>query len=571
MKNKYWSLTNLSLQNDTPTFDGGGFQFFTENSGSSESEQIYVHVDGYFLFREDCQQDIELEDQESAVKILYTKYGKEFVKKIKGIFTIVILFRERFEIYTDHLGLSKFFYVEREGKFIISNSFEKCVQNSSGEISPTNIALFSLMYHFYDGITLFKDVFHALPASAISYNGKKLEFSKYWTLNELRESKKEKSSLTLNEVHEKNLEVLKGYLDRFKGLKTSLTLTAGFDSRYILSGLLKLGAKPNTISYGNDAAKDVEIAGKISKGVGLTHSNYFLPYNLETYTEYANRSIKSGEGLTHLHRAHRLYMSSNADLSGSVLFTGHNGGESIRGITYNDYFDSGLLKDINAGIEITEEYLRTKLKKYFIRDDKIDHAELIHKIKNYPFYSGNAQDNIFQFLYTNVASLHHYQDLFLYGLNSAHVVPFFLDIDILTNLFRSDFNLFELNSVIKKQKFPKFYSTGIVENYPVLGKFIMNRNYSPTEYLKFGSLIYLIKKIRDRKEKKSVPNYSYGDWYPKFYKNELDFKSSLFSEVYDLERVQNELATQSHKTTEGYWLKFSNIVYFQKIYSSLRG
>ena len=69
------------------------------------------------------------------------------------------------------------------------------------------------------------------------------------------------------------------------------------------------------------------------------------------YSEWVNKTIQLDKGNSHLHRAHRTAAISELTSKNpiKVLFTGHLGGENIRGLSYNDYFSSPFFEQFNEG------------------------------------------------------------------------------------------------------------------------------------------------------------------------------------------------------------------------------
>lgn len=531
-------------------------------------ENLCVFVSGYVLPSAGNEEYGNKPDYAGRILEMYNKYGDKFINRVKGIFTIIICKKDNYRVFNDHFGLSKYFRIENPGCLFISDSYSECVKRSKKEISKISLGLFALTHHFSGGHTIYKDIKYSAPAIELKFENGKYTRSKYWSVSELHELWRKPGKLKLNDIHDANSETVKNYQKFIPNKGSVLTLTAGFDSRYILSALLKNEGVTHTISYGNPDSIDIVLANKIAEGSGIKHSNYFLPQTAGEYSSTGYQAIELGEGLAHFHRAHRLFMAENAELEGKILFTGHNGGETIRGLSYNNYFDSGLLKDINSGVTIDAAYIKNKLVHYFIKVDEEEASEIYNAVNKLSYTSDDQLLNKFYFLYDNVASLHHFQDIDLYSNYAEAVVPFYLDIDILRNIYQGGYNLFELNTNFAKLLFPKFYSTGIARNYPTLGKYPMSRNYSPDEFNRWSIFIYLIKKIRDKNKKSFIPNYSYKGWYKDFAENYFSNNGDVLEGIIDYPVLKEKLKSEKHKTTEGYWLRYSDVIYFEKLLTS---
>lgn len=356
----------------------------------------------------------------------------------------------------------------------------------------------------------------------------------------------------------------------------SITLTGGMDSRLILAFLLKTGIKPNCLTFGNPNSHDVVLAKKIAKKFDLPFHNVCQEKpTKEWYYNWVVETIKRDNGNAHLHRAHRIAaIAEHAEkYNPKVLFTGHMGGEGLRGLTYNNYFASSFFELVNEGKEKPLEALKNVLHDYFLKPEHINFDQLLEKLQNLSWMKHSKNTNKFFFLYDMVAKIHHAQDIRLYKTYIQNVVPVYLQKQYLESLFASQYNfLSKKNNVLNRLRNPEFYCKIIEKIYPPLLELPFANGFTPREYLK-GFWYYIpVKLYRDyTKKRKYPPTFSYGQWYVDFVKEHAQNISPEIWEIYDKNKYFKALHENQHQTDEGYWHKFSNPIYFDLVEKYKKG
>lgn len=528
--------------------------YFTEINYNTKGVDSISLISGYILSR---QGDKEI--NETLLKKYYSKYGLNFISKIKGNFVIQVKDIDgSLHLYTDQIGIKKLFYWQKGSEFIVSDNIDDIVKQVKPKLSAINLALHSLFHHFVDGRTMYEDVFFTKPASHIEITKDgHLSVSQYWSFEELLKLRKNK--ISYSNFSERFNEIVKGY-SNLSSDNTAITLTGGMDSRTLLSSLLKNGIKPSTFTFGDSSSPDVTISKEIADEVELEHFNPVdnMPSS-SWYSDLVEEIINEGDSITHLHRAHRL--SAIKEMKHQlpkmkVLFTGHVGGEAIRGLSYNNYFSSDFYKLVNEREMPLEEALDKILKDYFHDVSKINKEELVSIISELNYIKNDSVNNKFYFVYELLAAIHHAQDLNLYGKYVQYVVPIFLDIDYLELLFSTQKTLVDkTNSLVNRFQNARLYCEIIKCNSSNLTYIPFSNNYSPQEYLN-SPLWVLKKKFRDRRNR-GTSNFVYGEWFLKFlHENEI---SKEIKDVFDIERAHKYIKENAIFKQEGNWHKYSNL------------
>lgn len=366
------------------------------------------------------------------------------------------------------------------------------------------------------------------------------------------------------------LHIVERNIQDYKDSEKSLTLTGGMDSRIILACLLKLGVKPICLTYGNPEAKDIVYARNLAKAFGLQHHNVAsVKPDKDWYYKWVVETIKRDNGNSHLHRAHRTAAIAEhvAKYNTKVLFTGHMGGEGLRGLTYNNYFSSKFFEWVNEKKYSIEEAAEKILTDYFVKYDNKELQKTIERVKKLPYMSEDKQKNKLFYLYDLVAKIHHSQDLRIYKSYVPNVVPAFLQNEYLKYIYSSG------SSFLSKKKGawgrlqnPSVYCNVLKDIYPKLLDYPLSNGFKPSEYLR-GLWYYVPVKIyRKRKEKKLYPpTFTYGKWYVDFVNEHVRNVSDDIWDIYDKKRYFKALEKNEHEDNEGYWHKFSNPIFFDLV------
>lgn len=406
----------------------------------------------------------------------------------------------------------------------------------------------------------------------INHPGEILDFD----LQRLFDRINKRSKFKIKDIANAILHSIKPNTNGYKNAEVSLTLTGGMDSRLILACLLNAGVKPNCMVYGNPKSKDAIYSKKLAEHFSLKfHNTVTQPPGKEWYYQWVVETIKRDNGNSHLHRAHRTAaVAEHAELfAPKVLFTGHMGGEGIRGLTYNNYFASPFFEWVNEGSKQPLEAAKMVLNDYFLKTENIDFDALLNQVNELPWMQHDKELNKFYFLYGLVADIHHAQDIRLYQSYVEKVVPVFLQKEYLEAIFSSKYHfLAKSEGFMGKLRNPWLYCKLIEQIYPPLLDFPLANGFSPREYLK-GLWYYVpVKLYRDYTRKdKYPPSFSYGKWYQDFVKEHAQNIAPEIWEVYDKKRYFEALENNEHRTDEGYWHKFSNPIYFDLVEKYKKG
>jgi len=573
--NYYIEITKLKL-----SFRNNRFTFYHKGTGLYsfyiEGNKVSIIIDGYILPRIDYANEFCGYTAESLIKELYVKYNLEFINYIKGNFVIIIIEGDNFYIFNDSIGIRKFFYCTKGSNFIFSNCFKVITDIICSDVDYDSLAIYSLMNQFIDGMTFLKDVFYSKPAAKIWFNGE-LRFEYYWNCEVLSNPGSEK--ISIENISEGLTGIIKSYIDYLNPDNISLTLTGGLDSRTILAALLKMGINPGTFTYGHPHSGDVVTAKKVAEICGLIHKNYYVKPTVTWFSKLVEDIIDKGNSLTHIHRAHRLFAaaaSSSNEPDNEIIFAGYMGGELIRCFHYDGIIIPDFARDWINGKLKREQLIISYLKKNFFKIDNIDIDRIAKILSNQRFSSNEPRLNEFFFTFLIASGVHHAQELNLLGHYKKYPVPIYLDIDFLRLIFGSKYNfMFSgdlLGGYIKPITSHGLYCHLIYRLSPLLAGIPLFKRgyYTPKEFVEDNRLIFIAKRLMRKifSRQKYPVNFSLDDWMKNYTANEIEIlqNSNIIRDIINVEELRKCFNKNNHKTYEKYWRKYTNPIFFSKLF-----
>lgn len=563
-----WYITNLNQFEKNDAWNS----FFTNIPAipfqGDNTNSFYI--DGYVLPRLSIYEEYKNMSPIELMNNLYHKYGLDFIHYIKGIFTIILFNDKKLFIFNDRHGLQKYFIYQSNNKFIISNTLKFISEKVRLSFSKENAAIYCLLEHFVEGITLFKELTFSKPASTliIDKNGK-LILDNYWHQSELLTL--ELKYYTYHEIAQHWKDIIQNYLESLKPKKVTMTLTGGNDSRMVLAGLLSAGTLPNAFTFGNPESYDGIFARKVADAVKLNYHNYFVSNpTKEWFNEYAKKIVPIGNSLINIHRAHRLHaiereIKNNPD--NEMIMCGFMGGDYIKGIIYDDYITAKIMRLWKYSAKSDVDKIKEIFNNYEIDHTNINTDFVFQYLTSLPYFNRDIsiKDREFYYLFNVIGSAHDWQDSTIFASKIKYLVNPFMDIDFLEILFSSKYSMMNkdnsADNFFKKLLYPEF----VVNLTHILAPQLSNIPYakkgfySNNEFLS-NFTVYFMKRIWRYKLKSHFPkNFPYQIWMKYFVQEQLKELHQDISSFINIENLLKNLDLETGiSTEEGYWHKFTN-------------
>lgn len=549
--------SNQHLKDYNYITNAGSYSLYISgNVNIYKSEYLQIAYLGYIQPRNSIIHRYSNLNIYEVIEDLYKKHGSRFIEYVKGVFILVVCNKNKLFIYSDHFSLYKAFIYEDKGAWAFTTSLNALMDLGLDLVYEYKILpLYSLLNAIPGNRTIFKNVLRFESASCILIGlNRDTSISCYWDYRQLIEySNREKIELNdFSTIIDQNFSNLINYQEHRNHL---ITLTGGKDSRTGLAALIKNNVKPVSVTYGNPNSKDAIYAKSTADLVGIQHKQYYPEDNQDYYHDTLNKIISIGDPDISLHRGHRLYAFSEIVEEfgdSTVLYGGHMGGELLMGLYYDgliitEYLEN-FIKTGNIGLN------NFRFEKLFHSPKDIDKDYLldyIHALNT--FKSSNVKDREFNAMF-EFAIPHHRQDIYLIMKSVGMAYPFFLDIDFLELLFKSDYSFLNMESR-SKNLFKRYdlYSVNIhIQNSLCMQMnsipFGKRGSYSVNDYLK-GRYIWSLKRSINyliESQRKYPPNYLYSNAFVDFVR-------------YQLKKIRNSINEEDHFNIDAAISDLSNL------------
>ena len=285
----------------------------------AESTQITLH--GY------CELD------QTDLLNLAHQGDYERLRNLKGEYTLIFEDRRRCTIVTSPVGAMHYFYTQAgdgRASFVHGRRIVDILARAGLNWTWNWQALGDLcqLENLTDNATLHPDIYRVPPGTVLQVANGELQ----------RDTRSAIESLGVEAPDpEGAIRALNTEVARLAGEHPYLSLSGGFDSRVILSSMLKQGIKPHLITMGTDECSDVNVARAIAKRFGLQHD--LVRIELDDFLTHAPEISSLTNGTkTAWHWHTYLYPLKAKIPSTSPFFVG-----TLGEFTRSYYFDRGQL------------------------------------------------------------------------------------------------------------------------------------------------------------------------------------------------------------------------------------
>ncbi|MEO9481803.1 MAG: asparagine synthase-related protein [Ekhidna sp.] len=287
--------------------------------------------------------------------------------EIDGTFSIAIQDKKNGELklFSDHLNFFPFYYKKLKGSFVISDSLASFKDEELNELGVTEmVALGSVLGEktIFNGVNKF-------PGASITIidNHGDLKFNQYWKCTTIPTSEKE-----FREVFSETLRLIPKLSS-----SASLTLTAGLDSRMVLSQLIKDDIEINTFTFGHPKSDDMKIASKIAENFEINHTAYKMHAQNDEFTHLLHTLLEENQQYTDgminsLKSLHTNYCTRKEAEAHDMIITA--GGELV----YSHYAEVPTIKKKdNSSIKSIANFLID-----FNIESKLISSDILREIKD---------------------------------------------------------------------------------------------------------------------------------------------------------------------------------------------
>lgn len=368
---------NLSL--------GGLFLENEKNSlFQSKDKKFVVLFSGYLLNEEQKEKPAEF------VFKLFSKFGKNFVKKLNGVFNIIIYQKDKniFYIFNDRYGVLPLYYYLDNGKFIFASEVKAVLKekNVKRKIDWDAWSDYFSFRYILGNKTFFKQIKSLPEASCLICQNGKIMIEKYWDYSMVQIDYKHDENYFLDKGKQLVKEAI---LKSSKGIDRGICfLSGGYDSRCLAAGLKKY-TNVNFDTYTTQhptGEKDYVLAKKVASNLGV--KNYFVKHPKNIYQKYFLKKIRLLDGMVQEH-LWALPLANHFKKT-SFVFDGLAGDLFLKGLFLDNYNLSAISNNQKLSSIIADQcgydlfFIRKFFKKEIKKQLNFSKKNLVKELKSVP-------------------------------------------------------------------------------------------------------------------------------------------------------------------------------------------
>jgi len=215
----------------------------------------------------------ETESEIEVIAKLYQKYGKEFVKKLRGMFAIVLYDKSTSTLYAarDSFGIKPLYYTLKEKTLILASelkAFKPEDGYTADELNEDALSQYFTFQYAPEDETVIKGIYHLTAGSLLTYNIKNgLEINRYHPFKMLDGSNE--STTDIKKVRDVIIEAVRSHMDA--DVEIGTFLSGGIDSTIVASiaKTINPNIKAFTIGYDLESHSEISDAQLSADALGI--------------------------------------------------------------------------------------------------------------------------------------------------------------------------------------------------------------------------------------------------------------------------------------------------------------
>lgn len=202
----------------------------------------------------------------------YEEYGKDIVKKLRGMFAFVIYNIKTNELFgaRDHFGIKPFYYYKTDDLFIYGSEIKSFLAHPDFKKELNEEALRPYLTFQFSALeeTFFKNVFKLKEGHLFTYKDNKMEIEEYYdVVYDIKENKSEEAFI--KEITNKIEESVECH--KVSDVKVGAFLSGGVDSSYIVSTLMP--DKTFSVGFEREHFNEIDQAKGLSDLLNIDNVN----------------------------------------------------------------------------------------------------------------------------------------------------------------------------------------------------------------------------------------------------------------------------------------------------------
>jgi len=228
---------------------------------------------------------------------LYEKYRNDFIFKLKGAFNIVIWdSKERkLVVMNDRYGLRPIYYSQCNNKLYLASEVKAILTCNDVSKKINDAAITSLFFFGFvmEDKTYFESIKLLPPASFFVFKNNEIHIHNYWDFNFSDRKEGKPRDYYEEKLGNLILQAVERHLTG--GLRITVPLSGGLDSRTILASISPEYYPVNTVTFGTKDMDDVKIAKRLADALGTNH--HYLEILPEDIINNAEKIVNITDGM----------------------------------------------------------------------------------------------------------------------------------------------------------------------------------------------------------------------------------------------------------------------------------
>lgn len=267
---------------------------------NSDNGRYTLFFHGEVYNYEKLKDEIGIQESLSTSRLLlalYEKYRNDFIFKLKGAFNIIIWDskEKKLVVMNDRYGLRPIYYSQHNNELCLASEVKAILACNDVSENIDHSAIASLFFFGFvmENRTYFESIKLLPPASFLVFKNNKVSMSNYWDFN--FSDKKEGKSQDYYEERLGNLILQAIESNVNDGVRITIPLSGGLDSRTILASIPEQYYPIDTVTFGTEDMDDVKIAKRVSEALGTNH--HYLELLPEDIVNNAKKIVNITDGM----------------------------------------------------------------------------------------------------------------------------------------------------------------------------------------------------------------------------------------------------------------------------------
>jgi len=267
---------------------------------SSSDGRYTLLFHGEIYNYKDLKDEIGIGETISPAKLLlllYEKYKNDLIFKLKGAFNIIIWDgnEKKLTVANDRYGLRPIYYAQSKNGLYLASEVKAILACNDVSKNVDHSAIASLFFFGFvmENKTYFESIKLLPPASLLVFKNNKISISNYWDFNFLDKKEGKPQDYYEERLGNLILQAIERHVG--DGVRITVPLSGGLDSRTILASIDKEHYPINTVTFGTEDMDDVKIARRISNVLGANH--HYLEVSPEDIINNAKKIVNITDGM----------------------------------------------------------------------------------------------------------------------------------------------------------------------------------------------------------------------------------------------------------------------------------